>query len=82
MADRSSLERSVLHIIYGDTEQYMAFSEILVHDDEHFFDSNLFDAYEKVLRQHPRTVKNIDQLINNDDKVLVHRLFKLKHREN
>jgi D-alanine-D-alanine ligase len=45
-----------------------AFSEVIIDGDPHFFNERLFDAHEKLVRTPGRTVRNIDDELNAEDR--------------
>jgi D-alanine-D-alanine ligase len=63
------------NVIRENSGFHISLSEITMQGLDQFFDHSIFDAYEKVLRVHPRNVTNIDHLMTEKDRSLVMRLI-------
>ena len=61
-------EVSYNYIAAGNAHHW-SYSEIYVKDNAHYFDSHLFDAEEKIKMMLPRSVRTIDELLTEDDRV-------------
>ena len=62
--------------IEGD-ETAWAFSEVAINSEPTYFETRLFDAGEKTIRQPDRTVKNVDPLLAASDREALERLLRM-----
>jgi D-alanine-D-alanine ligase len=77
MAEAFEPGKEVSFNVISDAEgHHISLSEITMHGMDQFFDDNLFDAYEKVMRTHQRSVTNIDHLVTEKDRLLVANLIR------